>query len=278
MRFRRYDLATGAEIARWPCGTIVRCAAFVNEARELIVATDKRLARLDAATLVETGRWDRSAKYADSIAVVGNVAVVANWKGPTVALIDLESGEVRRRRHREMTLVLARGSSPLLVDGGRGGVSEIDPRTGVIEQLLDTPPAFQAALSGGGTALWLTTGVRVLVTPRPHGLSLEPGAATFGLERHDLGGENAPLTVELPLPVRTIATSSGEIWLTPGPVSGEAQHVVTLTDPPGSAARVWRPEPGELIAAVDPTAGLVLTSRGHDETLTSTISCFRLAD
>src|SRR5436190_6033863 len=74
LRFRRFDARTGDEWARWPSGSAVRCAT-VLAGGDLLVATDQRLAQLDATTLEERRRWNRSVKYASSIAVVGPVAV-----------------------------------------------------------------------------------------------------------------------------------------------------------------------------------------------------------
>ena len=274
LRFRRFDAATAHEGARWPCGSAVRCAAPIGDG-DLLVATDQRLARLDGSTLVERQRWDRSVKHANTIAVAGSVAVAANWRLPTITLVDFATGGVRRKRHGEMTAVIARpGAEPLLVGGATGGIAVIDPVTGVIRPLRPAPPALAAALSADGRALWLTTGIRVIVTERPDGASLRPGDATSRLERHPLD-EGEPTVIEVPLPVRTVATAGDSLWLTPGPVQGADQFVlIRPTD--RDEWHLWRPPSGQVVAAVSPHAGLALTSQRSSDDLKTTFACYRL--
>lgn len=274
LRFRRFDAGTGQEEARWPCGSTVRCATPVGDG-DLLVATDQRLARLDGRTLVERQRWDRSVKHANTIAVAGSVAVAANWRLPTITIVDLETGAVRRKRHGEMTSVVARpGGDPLLVGGTTGGIAEIDGLTGTIHPLRPAPAALDTALSADGHSLWLTTGIRVVVTERPHGASLRPGDATSRLESHPLGG-GEPTAIEVPLPVRTVATATDSLWLTPGPIQGADQFLlIRPTD--GDDSHLWRPPYGQVVAAVAPRAGLALTSRRSSGDLKTTFACYRL--
>jgi hypothetical protein len=274
LRFRRFDSATGQEEARWPCGSTVRCAAPIGDG-DLLVATDQRLARLDGRTLVERRRWDRSVKHANTIAVAGSIAVTANWRQPTITIVDLETGAVRRKRHAAMTSVVARpGADPLLVGGATGGIATIDPLTGTIHPLRPAPPALDAALSADQRALWLTTGIRVVVTERPDGASLRPGDATRWLESHPLGG-GEPTVIEVPLPVRTVATAGDSLWLTPGPIQGADQFVlVRSTD--RDDWHLWRPPSGQVVAAVSPRAGLALTSQRTSDGLKTTFACYRL--
>lgn len=274
LRFRRFDAATGQEEARWPCGSTVRCAAPIGD-RDLLVATDHRLARLDGQTLVERRRWDRSVKHANTIAVAGSVAVAANWRLPTITIVDLETGAVRRKRHGALTAVIARpGADPLLVGGATGGIAAIDPLTGIIRPLRPALPALAAALSADHRAVWLTTGIRVVVTERPDGASLRPGEATSQLESHPLdGGE--PTVIEVPLPVRTVATAKDSLWLTPGPVQGTDQFVL-VRPIDGDEWHLWRPPSGQVVAAVSPQAGLALTTQRNSDDLKTTFACYRL--
>lgn len=246
--------------------------------RDVLVATAMRLAALDATTLAERRRWDHSVKYGNTIAVAGEVAVVANWLRPTITLVDLVGGAVRRKRHHEMTAVVSRpAGDPLLVGGATGGIATLEPSTGAIPLVRAAPPALAAALAGDGESVWLTTGLRVLVSERPDGASIRPGDATTRLERHPLAADGDPFVVDLPLPVRTIALGSGSIWLTPGPVTRSEQFVLTLPDRPTGAASLWRPERGDLVEAVDPVARLVLTTRRAPESGRTLFSCFRVA-
>jgi hypothetical protein len=276
LRFRRFEALTGVEQARWPCGSAVRCATPIGDG-DMIVATDQRLARLDARSLVEHRRWDRSVKHANTIAVVGSIAVAANWRSPTVTLIDLETGNVRRKRHREMTAVVARlGAEPLLVGGASGGIDVIDPVTGRIRTMRPAPPAFDVAVSPDQGSVWLTTGIRVIVTERADGASLRPGDATSRLERHPLG-DGEPTVFEVPMPIRTVVSDRDELWLTPGPISGSDQFVIIRRSEDGAEWRMWRAPAGVVVAAVSPATRLVLTTgRGPDD-LQTTFACYRLS-
>lgn len=275
LRFRRFDALTGEEHARWPCGSAVRCATVVDGG-DLLVATDQRLAQLDATTLVERRRWNRSVKYANTIAVAGSTAVAANWRLPTVTLVDLETGLVRRKRHGEMTAVVARPrDDPLLVGGTSGGIAAIDPASGAIRRLRAAPPALDVALTPDAEALWLTTGIRVVITERPDGASLRPGDATTRLERHPLG-EGEATVIDVPLPVRTVACGVDGLWLTPGPVLGSEQFVIIRPNEPSDGWRLWRAAVEEVVAAVSPAARLVLTSARSPDDLTTTFRCHRL--
>jgi hypothetical protein len=277
LRFRRFDALTGREEARWSCGSTVRCATPIGDG-DLLVATDQRLARLDAATLAERQRWNRSVRHADTIAVSGSITVAANWRMPTVSLVDLATGVVRRKRHGGMTAVVPRpGADPLLVGGSTGGISVIHAASGVIRPVRPAPPALDVALSSDGRALWLTTGIRVVVTERADGASLRPGDATRRLERHPLdGGE--PSVVEIPLPVRTVACDGDHdgLWLTPGPVSGAEPFVIARLHS-AAAWRVWRAPAQEAVMAVAPRARLVVTARRGAGDLMTTFACHRLS-
>jgi hypothetical protein len=97
LRFRRLDVTTGAETAKWPCGSAVRCLVALDGG-DMLVATDQRLVRLAALTLTERARWNRSVRHATTMAVQRGVAVAGNPVMPTIGLVDLVTGAVRRKR------------------------------------------------------------------------------------------------------------------------------------------------------------------------------------
>jgi hypothetical protein len=85
LRFRRLDVLTGQETASFRSGTAVRCFALSRDRNELIAATDSKLFRLDALALVERQRWDtRIPRYSNTMAIRGDLVVVANWRDPKV--------------------------------------------------------------------------------------------------------------------------------------------------------------------------------------------------
>ena len=139
LRFRRLDLASGAETAKWPCGSSVRCLVPLDGG-DLLVATDQRLVRLDSLTLAERARWNRSVRHATTMAVHGGVAVAGNPVQPTITLVDLMTGAVRRKRHGPIVAILGRrDGDPVVVGGSSGGLAAIDPATGTIRKLRSAP-------------------------------------------------------------------------------------------------------------------------------------------
>jgi len=252
----------------------VRCIVTLDDG-DLLVATDQRLARLDPVTLAERARWNRSVRHATTMAVREGVVVAGNPVLPTITLVDLTSGGVRRKRHGPVVAILGRrDGDPVLVGASSGGLVAIEPDTAKARTLAPAPPAMAAALAEDGQGVWLVAGIGVHVTEREGRASVRPGEAVTRVEWHKLG-DGTPRTVDVPLPVRTIAVSPGSLWLTPGPVSGSAQYVVI-----GSASgpwRVWRAPDRELVEAVAPALGLVVTTARRPGIEQTAITCHRLA-
>jgi hypothetical protein len=276
LRFRRLDLATGTETANWPCGSTVRC--FVElDGGDMLVATDQRLARLDALTLTERARWNRSVRHATTLAVRGGVAVAGNPALPTITLVDLGTGAVRRKRHGSVVAILGRrDGDPVLVGGSSGGLATIDPATGAIRKLRPAPAAMAAALAHDQQGVWLVAGIRVVRTEHDGGVSLRPGDAVTRVEWHPLG-EGEPRIVDVPLPVRTIAAGAGSIWLTARPTAGSPEYLVIGET--GGRWRIWRPPDEHVIHVVAPVLGLAVTTPRRAAPITgrSAFTCHRIA-
>jgi hypothetical protein len=277
LRFRRLDVLTGQETASFRSGTAVRCFALSRDRNELIAATDSKLFRLDALALVERQRWDtRIPRYSNTMAIRGDLVVVANWRDPKVGIIDLATGRVRRRAAPEMTTVLDGPEDPLLVGGQDGGVVSIDPVSGNARLVLDTPAALDAALSQDRRTLWLTVGVRAVVSSsfRRGGalstVSVRAGSPTRELRRYTLDGAEPPSRYQLPLAVRGVVAGGTKLWLV-----GE-HELLSVPLPVGlHPARVWRPPNGQDILAVDPDASLVVTTRSDSQATSAQLTCFR---
>ena len=273
LRFRRLDIETGAETARWPCGSSVRCLVALDGG-DLLVATDQRLGQLDPLTLVERARWSRSVRHATTMAVHRGVAVAGNPLLPTIALVDLETGTVRRKRSGPVLAILGRASAdPVVVDGSSGGIATIDPTSGEIRRLRPAAPAMAAAIDTDQQGVWLIAGVRVHVTHHDGGASMRPGDAVTRITWHPLG-DGVSSDLDVPLAVRTVAVGGRSVWLTPGVVAGSRPYVL-IGD--GTADwQVWRAPERESVEAVAPALGLALTTARKPGAERTTLSCYRL--
>jgi hypothetical protein len=269
IRFRRLDVVTGIETASFRSGTAVRCFAMLVDGDELIASTDSRLFRLDAVSLAERERWDtRIPRYSNTMAIRGDLVVVANWRDPKIGIIDLATGRVRRRAAPEMTTVLDGPADPLLVGGHDGGVVSIDPVTGTSRRILDTPAALDAALSKDRRTLWLTVGVRAVVSSS----SVRPGSPARELRQYAIDDAAPPTRYHLPSAVRGVVAGATRLWLV-----GEGE-VLSVPLPLGPPARVWRSPKGHDILAVDPDAGLMVTTRRDVKGNATPLTCFRTGD
>jgi hypothetical protein len=132
-----------------------------------------------------------------------------------------------------------------------------------------------AAMAADAQGVWLIPGVRRTATRRPGGVSVRPGHAATRIEWHPLG-DGEPRVVALPLPVRTIAVGADAIWLTPGAVPGSEQYVL-IQAVPGGSWRVWRAPEGEIVEAVAPDRGLVVTRARAPGSERSILTCHRSA-
>jgi hypothetical protein len=154
-----YALDSGSQMASVRTGTSIRCMA-TGPGGDLVGLTDTRLYRLDPVTLGVKSRIDAGIPgHSDWIAVRGSSVVVANWLRPTVGIVDLQTGTVRRRRGHP-TSVLAGSDGPVfLVAVLAGGVWTVDPVTGEIRAFIESRPAVYAA--AGNNRL-------VLLDGKPH--------------------------------------------------------------------------------------------------------------
>lgn len=270
IRFRRFELSTGRELASIRTATAVRCLAGPGETGDLLVATDSRLLRLDALTLGEAERWTtRMPRWTDHLAVRGRVAVASNWHRPGISLVDLDSGRVRRRPTPAMTMVLDAPGDPLLVGGAEGFLATVEPATGVVRSIADVPAAIDAAVESDGTTVWLTLGVRGVVTAS----SVAPGSPTRRLLHLAPGAAEERVGYRLPSAVSRVALATDGLWL------WSRRDLLAVQLPPGSdaaVARAWQAPTDYEISSVDPDARVVVLLRTDARVSTSEIACHRL--
>jgi len=273
LRFRRFDLGSGAERASIRTGTAVRCRAVVPGDEELIVATDTKLFRLGLDGLDERQRWDRRIpRYANTIVLRGSFVVMADWMNPRVSIVDLAGGGIRRRSSQPIVAVIDGPGDPLLVGGAAagGGIASIDPRSGTIGPTLEAPPAIDVAVDHDDASVWMTTGVRGTWTLT----RVTPASPTRRLRRQWLDGSRPAEEFELPAGALQIAIGSRELWL----ASDEALIAVPL--PVGSeAGRIWPGPSGQAIRWFHPDLRVAVTvGRRFDATTdNATMTAFDLA-
>jgi hypothetical protein len=271
LRFRRFDLRTGTEVASIRTGTSVRCFALVPGADELVAATDTKLFRLGINRLDERQRWDRRIpRYANTIVLRGTFAVVADWMKPRVSIVDLATGGVRRRDAPPILAVIDGPGDPLLVAGskGGGGIATIEPRTGVVGPVRAAPPAIDAVVDPDGLSLWMTSGVRGAWSET----QVSPGSPTRRLRRQWLDDSRPPVEYALPEGALSVQIGEHEMWL----ASDDA--LIALARPFGSGqARIWRAPTDHDIRWVHPDARIAIVVKRDFEATNAMMTAFELA-
>ena len=286
IRFRRYDLGTGAELAKFKSYNSVRCTWFDQTRNNIVIALDNRIVRLDALSLEELGRWDRRIPaYPDSIDVCDEVAVVANWVKPSLGLVDLRNGRVRHRPTGPLPMVVGGYKKPLLLERYDGGLRSVDTDTGELKLITETPPCHDGQMGKDGRSIWLTVGSPARVGKVAHDARMRPGVREIA--RYALDGSE-PEEYQLPVAVDRIDVGETQLWLRHGPGDSEREpgsargesYLLTVPLPVASGpARILRlPEP-ERIVAVHPDARLALIEvPDWTERKSSTFKLIRLQD
>ena len=236
LRFRSFDGTTGREIASIRTGTTVRCLTHFDDG-DLLVATDHRLHRLDAETLSERQRWERQIPhYVDSMARYKMTCVVANWQGPSAALIDLVAGTVRRRSWVPLPRVVEAPEGPYLLASGIGTVARIEIDSGRIHPLFTAASARDATVVS--ETLWIIEG-------RPEYGAKDPGEGR-SLRAYEMGAGVERLRLALPASANRLQFGGGSLWAWGR--SGLAE--ISVSDP--MVVGFWPAPHGHLWVAVDP--------------------------
>jgi hypothetical protein len=245
LRFRAYSLTDGREFASVRTGTTVRCLTRFEDG-DLLVATDHRLHRLNPLTLAEHQRWERGVpEFGDSIALQGMTCLVANWRGPNVSLVDLQTGRAVRRSWVAMPRLVESPDRAYLIASQDGEVSTIDVERGERIRAFKATSARDAVIIGD--RLWIIDG-------RP-----KYGAADKGesgtLRGYDIGSGVERTRLQLPGKARRLCVAGPAVW-----ALGSGSIVAVNV---GGEARVeahWKAPEGEHWSAVDPLRGLAFSS------------------
>ena len=266
IRFRRVDLDTGEELAKARLGNNANCLAWVESTetnpgrttadRRLLAVTDRKFFLLDPLTLHEERRLDeRMPGYTHSIGVWDGFAVSANWLKPTVSVVNLATGSVRRRASGEMTQVITGASQPLLIGGALGGIRTIDPRTATPRDVGPAPPAISATVDRTEPALWLLAGRLAKVTST----SVIQTDGSDRLVRIALDGSGPTTQWRLPRKALRVIAGRNSLWLM-GTHGRSGSYVLSIALPMAAGrGRVWEVDGGAGVLDVEPDEGLALT-------------------
>ena len=99
LRLHRLDIRTGEHLADLRTRHQAVSGMILGESY-LYVATDARLFELRPADLSVVRQWERGlVRNTMHMLPAGSSVVMANWRSPTIGLLDLESGRTRRPQH-----------------------------------------------------------------------------------------------------------------------------------------------------------------------------------
>jgi hypothetical protein len=271
VRLRAIDLATGEQLGGFRSGTPIRTLQPIPGTDEILAASDTRLHRLAVPSLVERQRWTaRIPRYADSMAVIGDRVVLANWYKAGVAVLDLVDGTVRRRPTAPMVLVLPRGDVPLLVGGQTGGVWQVDVDTMVLGKVLDAPPAVDAAWAPDTQRLWLIEGVRATIDQRAPGITtVDAGPGGRLVSGYDLASVGHRTEFEAPRAVKGVAVHRDRLWL------HDDAGVFVVEPVRGTATGITLPRGLRVLATAPWKSAVLAIEDPHDDA--SRLTCFEVA-
>jgi hypothetical protein len=205
--------------------------------------------------------------------------MLANWRLPSIGILNMTSGAIRRARTQEMTLLLDGPDEPLLLDRKLGGLSTFDPMTRKQTRIIETVPAQDAALSPDRTSLWLIPGLPAVIETRDlPGLknmivSIGPDEQTKSLWRYPIDPRDSPARFQLPHAVKRAIPGTNELWLI------GSDRLVTVPLPVGRGpARTWSPPKDASMLAVDPESRHVLSVLPDGSNRTAHFACHELSE
>lgn len=245
LRLRAYSLTDGREVSSVRTGTTVRCMTRFADG-DLLVATDHRLHRLDPLTLVERQRWERGVpEFSDSIALQGTTCVVANWQGPSVSLVDLTTGRVRRRSWVALPRLVESPGRPYLIASLDGEVSTIDVERGERTAAFRTTSARDAVIQGD--RLWIIDG-------RPKFGAADTGESQT-LRAYDVGRGVEATRLRIPARVNRLFVAGPRLW-----AMGRDTIIEVEVDGEARVVAQWKAPAGHQWSAVDPLLCLAFSS------------------
>ncbi len=161
LRVHQLDAITGVE--RRALSTRHQAVnSMVVHGASLWVATDRRLFHVLAADLSVTEQWDKGlVTYPHQLAVREGLVVMANWRGPTVGILDPATGRMRRRKAGEQPVLVSTDEHVEVLTAVEPGRWVVDEAKASLRSL--TVPAssvVDAAYCGG---VWVVTGGRLEV-------------------------------------------------------------------------------------------------------------------
>lgn len=241
-------------------GTTVRCVTTFPDG-DLLAATDHRLHRLDPLTLAEQRRWERGIPdYGSSIALSDGVCALADWKGPTVALVSLDDGAVRRRRWADLPRLVETPAGPLLIASGDGQVARVDITRG------ERTEGFRAAETRDAL---FHEGMLLILKGRPKYGVMDEGESS-SLLAYELATGAKTQALRLLTPANRLIAAGDTVW------AFGRDWILEISGSGRLAVRGrWHVPAGHRWSLVDPVRRLALCTTTSFKA-TSTVTCLAL--
>jgi hypothetical protein len=292
LSLRRFDLGSGELRATVRLGDAARAFAYSPDGSQVLVASDKRLRRLDLDTLTVLEVWDRRVpRYAQALGWSSDKVVLKNAQSRVAHVFDLARGAQRRHTvGRGATLLPCPdgGFVALCSEEGSGAVWHFEDLAGPPRRIRETPAFISGAIDGEGS-LWLALGQRTIESSERATADIEvrragPGQPASTL-RHYAAGSASFDDRALPFRFGEIAAARSELWLTRidptdtqpdsdyGGFRGVPLAVERLRTPSLESIGTLVAPAGHRVAAAFPDAGVVFSSRPRYEDSRADVAC-----
>ena len=264
LRLHRLDIRTGEHLADFRTRHQA-VSGMILGGSYLYVATDARLFELRPADLSVVRQWERGlVRNTMHMLLAGSSVVMANWRSPTIGLLDLDSGRTRRVRVGLQPHLVRFGNVIRVIAGFDGGMWILDTERARMTDPSPTPPVTAIAAGAhlwgvvagraeggqGQPPVWVKRGSNRLTR-----LTGDPWAA-------QLAGECSALISD---------DAQGVLWC----VIKNGAELVELSQTSGKVVASFGAGAGARFAHVDAAARVALTMT-HNTSTAATLVCYAL--
>jgi hypothetical protein len=136
-------------------------------------ATDSRLFKVSVSDLRIIQEWNRHlVRYSNQVQVDGGHVVEANWLAPSIGILEMATGTVRRLKGGAQPMLFRYAGQIRLISGLEGGMATVDVEAGKLVDRVRTPAVSAVA---AGQDIWAVVGGEAeapSVSPPPHDVKL----------------------------------------------------------------------------------------------------------